>query len=142
MGTENRKSPRMAAYAKAVHPATATPGYIRDLSGTGCQVAFVQPLPVRAGELVEVLVIAEHDPSIPPFPLRLVARWSRADGIWFCVGGEIAEPDSSEAGGGFERLVAYYGQGGEGSTSGPAPTPGAASSAGTARGSRQRTPRA
>jgi hypothetical protein len=139
MGTENRKNTRVAAYAKAIHRATATPGYIRDLSSTGCQVAFVQPLTVRAGDMLEVTVIAEHDPTIPPFPLRLTARWSRADGIWFCVGGELAATGGSREQEGFEKLVAYYEQGGGGSTSGPGPTPGGASSAGPARGSRRRT---
>ena len=136
MGTEHRRNPRAAAYAKAVHAATSTPGWIRDLSATGCQVAFVRPLPVRPGDPVEVTVFAEHDPSIAPFPLRLVARWARADGIWFCVGGELAGPAAGEQRAGFDARAAYYG--GEAvPTSGPGPTPGAATSAGKARGSRR-----
>jgi hypothetical protein len=141
MGTEHRRDPRVAAYAKAVHAATSTPGYIRDLSRTGCQVAFVRELAVRPGDPVELTVIAEHDPRIAPFPLRLLARWARTDGIWFCVGGELPGNAAGEGQAAFEALVDYYGQEAGRPTSGPDQTPGGGSSAATARESRQRTRR-
>lgn len=131
----------MAAYAKAVHAATATPGYIRDLSRTGCQVAFVREIAVRPGDAVELTVIAEHDPGIAPFPLLLVARWSRTDGIWFCVGGELPGNAAGQGEAAFEALVDYYGQEAVRPTSGPGQTPGGGSSAGKAPGSRRRTRR-
>lgn len=141
MGTEHRRDPRVAAYAKAVHAASSTPGWIRDLSRTGCQVAFVRELAARPGDALDLTVIAEHDPGIAPFPLRLLARWSRTDGIWFCVGGELPAPGAGEARAGFDALVDYYGQATGGPTSDPGRTPGGGSSGETARESRRRTPR-
>jgi hypothetical protein len=96
------------AYAKAVHEGTHTPGYIRDLSAAGCFIAFAQPLAVETdGELV-VRVIAEHDPSLPPFALRLTVRWARSDGLWFCVGGEVGGGEDGTGSPEFARLLAYY----------------------------------
>jgi hypothetical protein len=108
VGDENRKVRRVQAYAKAVHEATHTPGYIRDLSAAGCLVAFAQPLAVQAGGELVLRVIAEHDPSIPPFTVRLAVRWSRSDGLWFCIGGEIAEGGDGTGSTGFARLLSYY----------------------------------
>ncbi len=108
MGTEQRKHPRVAGYAKAVHVATKAAGYIRDLSATGCQVAFMQPLPVEIGDRVDIEVIAEHDPLLSPFVVCLRARWKKADGIWFSIGGEIEALACAENQEHFAALVAYY----------------------------------
>jgi hypothetical protein len=89
------------------------PGYIRDLSRSGCQVAFIQSVSVAPGDVVSVRVIAEHDPSIAPFEVRLRVRWVKPDEIWFAMGGElerVTEPTDRAA---FEKLVDYY--------AGPAP---------------------
>ena len=105
MGTELRKDPRVSGYAKAILLPSMTPGYIRDLSRRGCQVAFMQAVTVAAGELVSVRVIAEHDPRIPPFQVALRVRWARPDGIWFTFGGQVEDADQKAV---FEQLVDYY----------------------------------
>jgi hypothetical protein len=111
MDIEQRKHQRVLGYAKAVHAATGTPGYIRDLSSTGCQVAFMQPLPVGRGDSVDIEIIAEHDPAIAPFAVRLTARWHKSDGIWFCIGGEVTTPAAGQERDSFAKLVSYYEQG-------------------------------
>jgi hypothetical protein len=108
MSTEQRRNPRVVGYAKAVHVATKAPGYIRDLSRTGCQVAFMQPVPVEIGDRIDIEVIAEHDPSLPPFVVCLRARWKKADGIWFSIGGEVESLACAENEGHFSALVSYY----------------------------------
>ena len=105
MGAELRRDPRVSGYAKAVMLPTMTPGYIRDLSRHGCQVAFMQEVAAAAGELVSVRVIAEHDPGIPPFQISLRVRWVKPDGIWYTLGGQIEETGASAA---FEKMVDYY----------------------------------
>lgn len=108
MGTEQRKNRRVLGYAKALHVPTRTPGYIRDLSSTGCQVAFMQPLPVHSGDTLDIMVMAEHDPTIAAFAVRLTARWVKADAIWFSVGGETTGPESGTDRDSFAALVSYY----------------------------------
>jgi hypothetical protein len=105
MGTEMRRDPRVSGYAKAIMLPAMTPGYIRDLSRHGCQVAFMQAVTAAAGDLVTVRVIAEHDPGIPPFQIGLRVRWARPDGIWFTFGGQIEDTGAVAA---FETLVDYY----------------------------------
>lgn len=108
MGIEQRKHPRVSGYAKALLLGSLIPGYIRDLSRSGCQVAFMQAVQVAEGDLVAIRIIAEHDPSIPPFEVRLRVRWIKPDAIWHAFGGEIVQQENAEAAGVFDKLVDYY----------------------------------
>jgi len=108
MGNEQRRDPRVSSYAKALLLAPPAPGYIRDLSRTGCQVAFMQPVPAAVGDRIVLRVIAEHDPTILPFLITLRVRWLRQDPIWFAVGAQIEPFDDPGALGSFDKLVSYY----------------------------------
>ncbi len=107
MGSEQRRNPRVAGYAKAVFTQSMTPGYIRDISADGCQVAFMQPLPVASGDEVTIRVIAVHDPSVAPFALTLRVRWVKNDQPWSLVGGETNAPTEADARS-RDALVTYY----------------------------------
>ncbi|HEY9593099.1 MAG TPA: PilZ domain-containing protein [Spirochaetia bacterium] len=108
MGSEQRKTPRVPSYAKAMLVDAQIPGYIRDLSSAGCQVAFMQAQNINVGDLIAVRVIAEHDPGIRPFVVHLRVRWVRQDVPWFTLGGMIEPMDDAEEREVFKRLVAYY----------------------------------
>lgn len=108
MESEKRKDPRVPSYAKAVLVDRQIPGYIRDLSRSGCQVAFMQQIPAVVGDLITIQVIAEHDPSIVPFQVRLRVRRVIDDALWHSLGTQIEsifDPEEAQA---FDRLVSYY----------------------------------
>jgi hypothetical protein len=108
MGSEQRRSPRVSGYAKALLVGPTIPGYIRDLSRTGCQVAFMQPFAAAIGDILRIRVIAEQSLAMPSFELGLRVRWLKPDPLWFALGGEIEEVSCQEDKGVFERLVEYY----------------------------------
>jgi hypothetical protein len=108
MGSENRRQGRAKCYAKVMFVKSMTPGYIRDLSATGCHISFVQPIQVEREDMIEIKVVAGGDPQDPPFSFPLRVRWVKPDGIYFSLGGDFAEglPESNK--GQFAKLVAYY----------------------------------
>lgn len=108
MSAEHRQQPRVSGYAKALLVGPNTPGYIRDLSRTGCQVAFVQTVEAVAGDLIKVRVIDEHDPSVPQFQISLRVRRIKPDALWCVLGGEIESVSGHEDKNVFEKLVDYY----------------------------------
>ncbi len=108
MGSEQRRQPRAKCYAKVLFSASMTPGYIRDLSRTGCQISFVQQVPADIGRKVSVEVVAGPEPFFEPFTLGVTVRWVKIDGIFFSLGGEIAEVSGGFEEGPFSRLVEYY----------------------------------
>jgi hypothetical protein len=108
MNAEHRLQPRVSGYAKALLVGPNTPGYIRNLSRTGCQVAFVQTVEAATGDLIKVRVIAEHDPAIPQFQISLRVRRIKPDALWCVLGGEIEAVSGHQDKKVFEKLVDYY----------------------------------
>ena len=108
MGGEQRRHPRVTGYAKALILGANTPGYVRDLSTSGCQVTFMQAVTAAPGSLLKIRVIAEHDPTIAPFEIELRVRWIRPDTLWWAIGGEIETVTGAQGRAEFERLVRYY----------------------------------
>jgi len=105
---EKRREPRAPGYAKAVLEPGKVPGYVRDLSPSGCHVAFLQPTAAEVGEVLSITVIPEHDPSIRPFVVRLRVRRIVKDPPWYSVGAEVEgvfDPAEQQA---FDKLVSYY----------------------------------
>lgn len=108
MEAEKRKDARVPSYAKAVLVDGQVPGYIRDLSVSGCQIAFLQPPQVGVGDVLTIRVIAEHDPSILPFRIRLRVRRLIEDPPWYSVGAQIEKHLDAGQEQAFEKLVSYY----------------------------------
>jgi hypothetical protein len=88
--------------------ANMTPGYIRDLSRTGCQISFVQAVQANVGEVIEIQVVAGGEPQIVPFALRVLIRWVKSDGVFFSLGGEFVDVPTGAKESPFARLVDYY----------------------------------
>ena len=105
MGADQRKQPRTRGYAKAIHAASGIPGYVRDLSVTGCYVSFLKPIDVHIGDEIEIQIVSGGGVDVPPFSLRLVVRWKKEDGIYFSIGGELPGDTADPH---FTRLVEYY----------------------------------
>jgi hypothetical protein len=107
MSAEQRGHERATTHARAVFVSTMTPGYLRDLSATGCQAAFMTPVSAQEGQTVTVQVIPVHDPSIPPFHILLDVKWVRNEPLWYMMGGKTrgVTPQDNES---LARLVEYY----------------------------------
>jgi hypothetical protein len=108
MGSENRRQERIKCYAKVVFVQSMTPGYIRDLSATGCHISFVQPIQAKREDVIEIKVVAGGDPQDVPFTFTLRVRWVKVDGIYFSLGGDIVEGLSESVKAPFAKLVSYY----------------------------------
>ena len=87
MGSEQRRHKRTHGYAKVVFRKDAVPGYIRDLSESGCKLDFLRPIAVSKGDLVEVEVIPEQEMGIAPFKLCVKTQWVSAGPVFFSLGG-------------------------------------------------------
>ncbi len=112
MPPEKRREPRSPSYAKALLVEGQVPGYVRDLSRSGCQVAFLQHPKAAVGDVLTLRVIAEHDPSIGPFQVRVRVRRIIEDPPWHSVGAEIEALDAAEEKA-FDGLVSYYASSGK-----------------------------
>jgi PilZ domain len=107
MGPEKRRQGRAAGYAKAVFVDTLTPGYLRDLSASGAQVAVMGGVSAQAGQTVTIEVIPVHDPAFAPFQLSFRVHWVKSGPVWLALGGQVrgVTPQDEESLG---KLVEYY----------------------------------
>jgi hypothetical protein len=108
MQTESRRQERVKSYAKVLISPGMTPGYIRDVSVTGCQVSFLQPVAEGPGQCARLSVLPGEGVDGGTFTIEMTVRWARRDGPYFSVGGDVRESASPLDRVGFRRLVEYY----------------------------------
>jgi hypothetical protein len=109
MGNEQRRSPRTKTYAKVIFDESGTPGYLRDLSREGCQLALIRTLSVQKGDSLTVSVLPVEELGIPRFSLTVEIMWTRTDPVYFLVGAIIAPVTDTESEKRLEELFTYYG---------------------------------
>lgn len=114
MPREQRGNRRSRGYAKVTVQArgAGAPGYLRDISPTGCLLGLLEPLPVQRGDLLEVRVLADPEVGVPPFQVSVRVAWTRTDPVYFSVGGTV-EPQAGSSDPGrrkrnLETLYEYY----------------------------------
>ena len=107
MQAEHRHGERAAGFDKVILLDSMTPGYIRDLSDEGAQVAFLRPVPVSSGQTVAMRVIPVHDETRAPFEVSFEVHWVGSDSVWFVMGGHTAGATLRDAAL-LRRLVRYY----------------------------------
>jgi len=108
MGKEQRKSPRNKTYAKVILEASSTPGYLRDLSRDGCQLALIRPLSVQKGDTLTVSVLPAEEIGIPRFSMNVKIMWTRNDPVYFLIGTVFAPVTDEESEKRLEELFEYY----------------------------------
>jgi len=71
-------------------------------------VAFLTRPAAGVGDVVTVQIIAEHDPAIAPFRVRLRVRRLIDDPPWHSLGAEIEGAVEAQDEHAFRALVSYY----------------------------------
>ncbi len=108
MSKEQRRSPRSKAYAKVLLERGSIPGYLRDLSMEGCQLALLKTLPLRKGDSLAVTILPGEQIGVSPFSVTIRTVWTRSDPVYFLIGAQIEPPPEKEGAGSLKALIDYY----------------------------------
>lgn len=108
MSEEQRGKVRLKAHAKILIKGWEVPGYIRDLSPEGCQISLTRPLDLRQEQALAVAVLADPETGVTPFNFFVQVLWTRADPVFFNLGGPISPFPGKEHELGLRRLYAFY----------------------------------
>jgi hypothetical protein len=108
MGQEQRKSPRNKTYAKVLLEGCGIPGYLRDLSKEGCQLALIRKPPVQKSDALNVEVLPSEEMRIPRFSMTVQIIWTRIDPVYFLVGGLITAVKGKAGKVRLDQLFRYY----------------------------------
>ncbi len=91
-----------------MHAPANTPGYLRDLSSSGCQISFVKHLPVQKQDVLPLIIIPGEEIGIPTFRVSLKVHWTSLDTIYFSLGGKIDPLPGKENEERLKKLYDYY----------------------------------
>jgi hypothetical protein len=108
MSNELRREVRHKTHAKVVVKGHEVPGYLRDLSRTGCRLSLTRPLELKREEALTVTVLANPDLGLHQSSFFLLVLWTQADPVFFNVGGQIRPLPGQENEQGLQRLFEYY----------------------------------
>ncbi len=108
MSKEQRRNPRSKAYAKVLLEGGSTPGYLRDLSMDGCQLALLKALPLREGDSLAVTILPDEQIGVSPFSVIIRTVWTRSDPVYFLIGARIESLPEEEQTGSLKALIDYY----------------------------------
>ncbi len=108
MSEEQRGNVRLKAHAKILIKGWEVPGYIRDLSQEGCQISLTRPIDLRREQALAVAVLADPETGVTPFNFFVQVLWTRADPVFFNLGGPISPFPGKEHELGLRRLYEFY----------------------------------
>ncbi len=95
-------------FAKVVLVKDNSPGYLRDISKSGCYIALLKPAVVEKQDILELIIIPGDEIGIQYFKLNLEVLWIRTESLYFCLGGKVSAlpgPENKER---LEQLIRYY----------------------------------
>lgn len=109
MPTDKRRLRRERTLAKIIVGEDAVPGYLRDLSKEGCQLALLKQIPVNHDDLIRVKVLPGDEIGVAPFSVSVTVAWFRSDPVYFLVGGIITPLAGEHDTRRLSELYTYYG---------------------------------
>ena len=100
--------PRRGTYARVLLGDGENPGYLRDLSPTGCRLSFVEHVDRGAGQSMEVEVIPDSSSGVEPFAVKLVIKWVRQEHVYCSVGAAVTQFPTDLDQTRYDELLAHH----------------------------------
>jgi hypothetical protein len=108
MSEEQRIEKRLKTHAKILIKGWEVPGYLRDLSQEGCQISLTRPLELKREQALAVAVLADPETGVEAFDFFVQVLWTRADPVFFNLGGPISPFPGEQHERGLRRLYDFY----------------------------------
>jgi len=108
MSAEQRNVARLKTHAKILIKGWEIPGYLRDLSREGCQLSLIRPLELKREDALVVAVLPDEEAGIAPFSFFVQVLWTRADPVFFNLGGPLSPFPGQQHERGLRRLYDFY----------------------------------
>lgn len=105
---KSKRSDRETCYAKALILENNLPGYVRDISQTGCRIDLINSVDWEPGDNIKVAIIPDPSLEIGSFRGTLEIRWVKKSEIYYLVGAQIISVKDEESRKNYKRLLHYY----------------------------------
>ncbi len=108
MLNEMRREDRSKAYAHVILVEENIPGYLRDVSESGCQISFIRQFPVKKEDLLTLIIKPGKVIGIPDCKVIFQVIWTRSDSMYFSVGGRVKPQPGDKNQENLQKLYEYY----------------------------------
>ena len=107
MNNTNR-SERENCYAKVIFKESNTPGYVRDISSTGCRFDLLESVSWDIGEKKKVVIIPEEEVGFSPIHGTVEIRWIKKKDIYWSIGSLLISVKDEDSKKNYRLLLNYF----------------------------------
>ena len=105
---KSQRSEREACYAKALILETNLPGYVRDISQTGCRIDLINRVDWNPGDNIKAAIIPDPSLAIGSFRGTFEIRWVKKRDLYYVVGAQIISVKDEASRDNYKKLLQYY----------------------------------
>jgi hypothetical protein len=107
MDNKSRQT-RKTCYAKVIFHDGNIPGYLRDISKSGCRIDVVQDVDWSPGEKKKISIIPHEEVNIGPISGTLEIKWTKKEGMFRLFGSQIVSVKDKTSKAHYQQLLSYY----------------------------------
>jgi hypothetical protein len=105
---EQKRDSRDRAYAKVIFPEDNLPGYVRDISKTGCRIDLVKKVSWTTGEKKKIVIVPEEHVGFAPVHGTVEVRWLRPGEIYNSVGVRFISVQDEDSKKNYKFLLKFF----------------------------------
>ena len=106
--TEKERTIRETCYAKILFLEENIPGYVKDISATGCRIDIPSAVRWEAGQRKSIIIIPEEPLPIEPIKGVVEIRWIKQVDMFFKCGMHVISVNDEASKENYAKLLAYY----------------------------------
>lgn len=106
--TDKARTPRETCYAKILFLEDNIPGYIKDISTTGCRIDIPSDVAWEIGQRKKIIIIPEEPLAIDPIKGTVEIRWIKKVEMFYKCGMQVVSVKDLHSKESYRKLLLYY----------------------------------
>jgi len=108
--SEKMRDSREICYAKILFLEENIPGYVKDISLSGCRIDIPSKIDWKIGEMKKIIIIPEDPLEIKPIKGTVEIRWIKQVDLFYKCGMQVKSVKDRESKENYAKLLDYYKQ--------------------------------
>lgn len=106
--TDKPRTQREICYAKIMFLEDNIPGYIKDISTTGCRIDIPSDVSWEIGQRKKIIIISEEALAIDPIKGTVEIRWIKKVDMFNKCGMQVVSVKDIQSKDNYRKLLLYY----------------------------------
>lgn len=106
--SDKPRTPRETCYAKILFLEDNIPGYIKDISATGCRIDIPSAVVWEIGQRKKIIIIPEEPLGIDTVKGTVEIRWIKQEDMFYRCGMQVVSVTDKSSKENYLKLLQYY----------------------------------